>query len=91
MPPTRTQGESMNKSTEKYKKQKALDLTWTTKKECEYLKRIGNNHIQVRNRTSQRTLLEKYIIAAKMRFNWGDMDGDEVINCAETLLKNCKA
>jgi len=80
----------MKKLTKKYREQRILNLAWTTKKEKEIIKNLGNNCIDVRNRTSHRTLLERYIKAAKeLRVNWGDLDKREIIEFAEIQLANC--
>ena len=58
-------------------------MSWSTKREIQFLRGIGSYGKVQRD---PKTLLKRYIKAAKLRVDWGDMDGDEVIKTAKAML-----
>jgi len=59
--------------------------SWTTKCEMDWLERIGRTHTEVRNRTSKKELLRRYIKAFPQRKNWVGMDDAKIFLFAVQL------
>ena len=64
-----------------------FDQYHSTYKEKQFIKNIGTYSISARVKAkTKRQLLKHYILAAKNRDNWGNVDQAECIEYAEKLL-----
>lgn len=61
------------------------DSSWTTRKEIEFLDELGTKGY---TNLSRKKLLRKYIAAIPLRVNWESMQKADVLEAAQTLLRN---
>lgn len=69
---------------------KRVEVLWTTRREIEYLERIGTNfgesHIP---KFTKREMLKKYIDAMRIRVNWGALSKKDILFAATEMLESC--
>ena len=57
--------------------------------EIEYIKKIGETHLQTIN-IPKHVMLKNYIKACELRSEWQNLDKDKVISAAQLELYNCQ-
>jgi hypothetical protein len=63
--------------------------TWTTKKEIEYLQKIGTYSPFRHAPSSRRIMLKKYISALNLREKWDSLSKKEILFAATEMLNSC--
>jgi hypothetical protein len=56
--------------------------------EIEYIKQIGETHLQTQN-IPKHVMLRNYIKACELRVNWGNLDRTKVMAAAQLELYSC--